>query len=409
MIHLLSYIRSFSISSLSIRSLCFMLSLSASIIMVSSGCDDESASNEESAGAESAGVNTAGTNTAGTNTAGTNTAGTNTAGTNTAGTNTAGTNTAGTNTAGTNTAGTQAGAEISGMPPAEWVDMECTDGQFTEVIPAADADINDLFESYSEDSAIDFIYQILARRYPIGRRLVEEGRMGRIGDCVDFFLRDRSSPQAIIRQLTTIVHECGHFADLEAGGFSESFYIITDDVDFSCSGGDTTDRNGNTFARSLINRDAYALEACRGGDNCDFYRQVYLDGDPEDDNFEGGDQGFNSILEETTQYINSLAVGYAFHELYNGSVSERDGILTFLWYITRYLKMAREEYPSSYEYILNNPCWRELTLTLWGRAWLYLELTEGLGQLGINDIAIEARLTDELVAEIDLLRDQQCR
>ena len=74
--------------------------------------------------------------------------------------------------------------------------------------------------------------------------------------------------------------------------------------------------------------------------DCDFYRQVYLDGDPDDDNFEGGDQGYNSVLEETTQYINSLAVGYAFNDLYSGSVSERDGILTFLWYITRYLKMA---------------------------------------------------------------------
>ena len=44
------------------------------------------------------------------------------------------------------------------------------------------------------------------------------------------------------------------------------------------------------------------------GDN---YANVYLDGDPDDDEFDGGDQGFNSLLEETLQYVNSLATGYA--------------------------------------------------------------------------------------------------
>ena len=103
-------------------------------------------------------------------------------------------------------------------------------------------------------------------------------------------------------------------------------------------------------------------------------------------------------------------MGYAFQDQYGQrSVSERDGILTFLWYVTRYLKMARESYPDAYAAIIEDDCWRELTLTLWGRAWLYLELTEGIPQLGINDVAIQARLTPELVAEIDRLRDSECR
>ena len=298
----------------------------------------------------------------------------------------------------------------TGNVVSEWVDMECIDGMHSETLPDPAADLSDLFANYSPDRAVDFILEILSRRYPLGRSLVELGRMGMIGDCVDFFLRDRSSPQAIIRQLTTIVHECGHFADLDAGMFRADVYLITENVEFTCQGGDAVGRGaGRTFARSLINGDAYALEACRGGVDCDFYRQVYLDGDPNNADFEGGDQGYNSLLEETTQYINSLAVGYAFYDEYSGSVSERDGILTFLWYMTRYLKLARESYPDAYAHISTDECWRSLALTLWGRAWLYLELTDGISQLGINDEALLDRLTPELVSEIDRLRMLECR
>ena len=79
-------------------------------------------------------------------------------------------------------------------------------------------------------------------------------------------------------------------------------------------------------------------------------------------------------------------------------------ILTFLWYVTRYLRLARLSYPNAYEKISTDPCWRELTLTLWGRAWLFIEATRGLNHLGIKDDAIEQRLTPELIEEIDRLR-----
>ncbi len=325
----------------------------------------------------------------------------------------AGAEMAGAEMAGAEMAGAEmAGAEMAGaeaLPPSEWVSLECTDGQYSEMLPNPNVDLSDLFESYTAETAPEFIFQVLARRYPFAEYLVNIGRMGQIGDCLDLFLRDRSSPEAVIRQMTTIVHECGHFADIDAGMFRNNVYLISEGISFTCQGGDAVGRgDGRTFARSLINLDAYALEACRQGPNCDFYRSVYLDGDPNNANFEGGDQGYNSVLEETAQYINSIAVGYAFNDYYSGSVSERDGILTFLWYITRYLKMAREDYPEAYEFISTDPCWRELLLTLWGRAWLYLELTEGFPQLGINDEAIQGRLTAELVSEIDRIRSLEC-
>ena len=297
------------------------------------------------------------------------------------------------------------------MSSGTWIDVNCIDGQHSETLPAPEVNLDDVIDTYNPDEAFSFIIAVLDRRYPIGTMLIERGVMADFGHCVDLFLRDRASPQSIFQQLTTIVHECGHFADIDAGMFRSDVYLITSEINFSCIAGDAVGRqNGRTFARSLINEDEYALDACFGGASCDFYRDVYLNGDPNNETFEGGDQGYNSLLEETTQYINSLAVGYSLHDKYTrGSVSERDGILTFLWYVTRYLKMARESYPEAYTFIVNDTCWRELTLTLWGRAWLYLELTEGLPMLGINDAVIESRLTPELVSEIERLRDIQCR
>jgi hypothetical protein len=290
-----------------------------------------------------------------------------------------------------------------------WVDSMCTDGQYTEMLPNMNIDISDLVNGYDPQHSVEFLVNVLERRYPIGASLVEAGVETPFGNCVEFFLNDTSSAQAIFYQISTLVHECGHFADLELADFISNLYIINQNLEITCRGGDTTDRSGSTFARSLLNNDIYALPACQGA-QCDFYRDVYLDGDAFNSEFEGGDQGYNSIAEETLQYINSIAVSYAFsNELTGRSISERDGILTFLWYTLRYLRMARLEYPQAYDKIAKDSCWRELTLTLWGRAWLFLDASHGLSHLGINDTQIEARLTPELIEEIHLLRDLECR
>ena len=289
---------------------------------------------------------------------------------------------------------------------SELVDPECLDGQFMEPLPTPEAPIDDLIAAFNPQDARGFVLDVLDRRFPLGAELARRGAMASIGDCVDIFLFDESSAARVLAQLSTIVHECGHFVDLDEGSFGESSYLINLMDTQLCAGGDSVPRRGQTFARSRINSDEYALPACRGP-GCDGYRDVYLDGDPDNADFEGGDQGFNLLLEEFLQYINSLAVGYAFNVEYaaRGSVSERDGILTFTWYLTRYLKMAREDYPDAYRFISESDCWRPMILELWGRAWLYLELTEGMDALGIKDAEILARLSPELIEEIDRLRE----
>ena len=299
-------------------------------------------------------------------------------------------------------------------PTSELVDPGCLDGQYTETLPPADADISGLVDSYDSDNYREFIFAVLDARYPVGAYLVNGAiENSGMGDCIEFFVRGTSSASEIFGQLSTFVHECGHFWDIAEGGFSDSTFIYTPDLWLSCEQGDTTARGGVTFARSLLNGDDYSelRPPCSGGgfgDGCDSYADIYLDGDPFDANFDGGDQGFNSVIEEATQYVNSIATGYAFSDQVRGSVSERDGILTFLWWIERYLRLARLEYPDAHEALLDDACWREAILTVWGRGWMYLDATEGMGNLGIDDAAILDLVQDpELVGEIQRVRDAE--
>jgi hypothetical protein len=53
-------------------------------------------------------------------------------------------------------------------------------------------------------------------------------------------------------------------------------------------------------------------------------------------------------------------------------------------------------------------CWREAILTVWGRAWLYLDATSGMPHLGIADDMLTTLVSDpDLLAEIQLLRDAE--
>ena len=291
------------------------------------------------------------------------------------------------------------------------VDPNCLDGEWTEALPNPNISLANEIASFDSNNVNGFIFDVLTKRFPLGRELVERGlEGGAFGDCIGIFLRDRSSAEAVITQLSTIVHECAHALDSSLGTFSDNGYLLTQTITLTCADGDTVDRYGATFARSRIRNDGYQSQRapCNGnyGGNCDSYADIYLDGDPDDSNFESGDQGFNLLIEEVLQYVNSLATGYAFNDFYRGSRSERDGILTFLWYLERYLRMARVEYPNAYEHLTSDPCWRELILNIWGRAWLYLETTEGMRQLGISDAELFTMATDpDLVEEIQRIRE----
>lgn len=295
-------------------------------------------------------------------------------------------------------------------PPSGYVDPMCTDGQYTETPPDPTASLDGV--SFAGDVPA-FVDAALARRYPFGLELVRGGRMEtRFGDCSELFAGSPSSDADLYRRLDTIVHECGHIYDGFLSRSPTNAYVISAaPLRFDCRRGDTTTRGGDTFARSRIRTDAYqAMRApCTGGGarGCDFYADTYLDGDPDDATFQGGDQGFNMLLEEAVQYVNSLVTSWVFADRMSAgtSTSARDGILTLLWYVERYLHLARTTYPAAYAAISGDACWRDAILTVWGRAWLYLERTRGTPGLGIDDAAIEALVADPvLLDEIDRIR-----
>ena len=296
---------------------------------------------------------------------------------------------------------------------SDMVDSECIDGQYSESSPTSEADISAPMNSYSPGDVHGFILDVLDIRFPVGRAIYEGGytSQGPFPDnCLNYFLGDASSGQAIIGQMSTLVHECGHFYDIASSGWGDSVYHITGDLSFTCSDGSVPDNGGGvTFARSLISTDEYAdlHPPCANytDQGCDSYAAIYLNGSPYNGSFESGDQGFNMLHEETLQYVNSLATGFAFQNDLSYSVSERDGILTFLWYTMRYLRMARLEYPQAYALLSEDDCWRELILTTWGRAWLFLELTENSSNLGLNDDFLMELVQDQsLLDEIQRLR-----
>ncbi len=217
---------------------------------------------------------------------------------------------------------------------------------------------------------------VLDRRYHLGHEIFVRGAASSRGDCREVYVTAVDEPLEAYVDLPTVIHECGHYTDhdLDGGSFADNAYLINlAPLEFFCHGGDAVERGDNTFAVARIYTDMYQDLLPNDG-----LAPAYLGGDPDDTGFQLGDQGVGFLLEETTQYINYLVTAYSLSpELSGRSNIYRDGTLSFLWYITRYLRMARLEYPSACDYIVqgDDGCWRQLILTLWGRAWLYLETT----------------------------------
>lgn len=312
------------------------------------------------------------------------------------------------------TAGKDAGKADAAKPDASVAAVSaatnpnCIDGQYSEALPDPKGDIASLKASYSPAASSTFVIDVLNKRYPFGGALVQLGMKKQ--DCLAMFLSgtNKQTAKGALSMLSTLVHECGHIADLNQ---PPSTYRMQDSLKFTCAGASHFGSNQG-FARSLLQKDDYAKlrPACptKGPNGCDNYASIYLDGDAKDGKFQGGDQAFSSVMEETTQYVNSLVTEYAFADQTSFTTSAQDGILTFLWYTERYLHMARLQFPDVHKYILSQQCWRQMLMTVWGRAWFYLELTKGNSKLTIDGAKILPLVMDpELLAEIDLVRQAE--
>ena len=312
----------------------------------------------------------------------------------------------------TDAAATETASADTVTTPNDKTVAGCPDGQFSETPANPAGDIKSLVAAFTPASALTFIDQALGVRYPLGQFLLVEGAKTKMGggkNCVDAFFQaaQGSTAAGALSQASTLVHECGHLYDIGKSGAAR-MYFINEKIQFLCTGLSYQGTN-KSFARSLIKNDAYgaAWPACAnfGMQGCDGYAPIYLNGNPSDTKFESGDQGYDMLLEEVTQYVNSLATDFAFASQSQFSTSAEDGILTFLWYMTRYLHMARLDYPSTYKYMSENECWRRATLTIWGRAWFYLQKTKGNAKLNLKGKMLRGLVDHpDLLDEIARLR-----
>lgn len=285
------------------------------------------------------------------------------------------------------------------------VSPSCTDGKYAEVLSDPNADISSLVSSFSAAKYRDFLVDVLALRYPTGSFLVKNAPTDE-NDCMNLFVpaSDRGTAAKVLSHVEVVVHECGHIYDLGQRSQDKSVYQITTSQKFTCSGASYIGANA-TFPRSAIRTDSFSAKRppcpTKGSHGCDGYADVYLDGSPSNSTFESGDQGFNMVLEEAVQYVNSLATQRAFEDQIKSGykTSARDGILTYLWYVQRYLHMARTEHASQYAFLMGDANWRDAILTMWGRAWLYLEATKGRQALGIDDDKLSELVHDPVLMD----------
>ena len=106
------------------------------------------------------------------------------------------------------------------------------------------------------------------------------------------------------------------------------------------------------------------------------YKEGFLGLDPSftipaNNSFASGDQVFGMLFEETVQYTNTLAWMYSIDDHLKSNSSGKHGLLQFLWWNQRYLKLTRENYPDEHEHWMEY--YAEPFLNLWGKAWRYLD------------------------------------
>jgi hypothetical protein len=282
------------------------------------------------------------------------------------------------------------------------VDRNCIDGEFIIeqkeqfLQPSDFPSIQDLIDNYSDK--MTFINGILERRFPTGKAIVDLGGES----ALDMWLMGANSASGILRSLGMALHEVGHGITEQV---PENDYLVYadkqtgDGVHFIVPGmhgkNNWSGSPMHSMARSGIVNDEYHNLGPAG---CDTYISTYLTGS-------SGQQGYNSLIDELNQYVNSLAYAYYFQDVVNvRPSSDVHALLTWLWWNERYLRKIRTDHPDQYEYLFTNDTWLEVILTQWGRAWMYLYT----GFPGMEPATTELHKLvrdQDLLSEIQLIRD----
>jgi hypothetical protein len=242
-------------------------------------------------------------------------------------------------------------------------------------------DLSDLEGAYAPAAYADTLLMVTQRRYTDGAFVLSEANP----PCdLDTFV-DQSSWGSLLHPSANVaVHEFGHCWDLaHVGADGWPYFLHEGDVRRAPD-------LANFFRSEIVATHEFPAD--------DSYLDVYLTGT-------SGDQDFNLVLEEAVQYVHSLAVDYCLRDtLAMGNTSARDGILTFFYYIERYLRIAREEHPDDYEEIVSDDATIHVIDGIWGRGNFYLTLSESDDRLGLNDDLVAGFVyADDHISELEAI------
>ncbi len=280
------------------------------------------------------------------------------------------------NTAGDSDAAVPAGDVQTASPDA------VSPATYTEPLCDDTADLSDLAAAYENTPAglRAAARGIAERRYPIGVAFIDvQNDM-----YLQSWFRQRGTFADVLRGFEVAVHEGGHIWDITMAGATWPYRLREDLV---------------IRPRRLTNFNRSEILTLHADPDADSYDEVYLRG-------QSGAQGFNTLLDEYVAYTHSLASRYCTRDgLQPGiRISARDGILTLMYYVELYLKIARTQHADDYAEIIGDPAHVELIRTVWQRAEFWLERTASLPQLGLRDAQIRAwTYAPENVMEIEML------
>ncbi len=253
---------------------------------------------------------------------------------------------------------------------------------YTEALCDDAADLSDLAAAYENTPAglRAATRGIAERRYPIGVAFIDV----QTDDQLMRWFRARNTFADVMSGFEVAVHEGAHIWDITMIR-SDWPYRLRDDLVIR--------------PRRLTNFNRSEILTLHADPDADSYDEVYLRG-------QSGAQGFNTLLDEYVAYTHSLASRYCTRDSLGRGlrISARDGILTLMYYVELYLKIARTEHPDDYAEIIGDPAHVELIRTVWQRAEFWLERTASLPQLGLRDAQIrEWTYAPENVMEIEML------